>query len=223
MTDRMNDSENIAAVCDGYDSVEALVVNTNESSKDWILNSGCSFHMSPNKSWFESLELKDGGVVLLGNNKYCRVLGVGKIKIQLHDGSKIMLSEVRYIPELRRNLISLGMLETNGCWFKSENGLLKVLNGYRVLMKGTKSNGLYIFNSNTIIGSMSSITHDSDKTRLWHDRLSHVSENGLIELSKQGLLGNDKITKLELCETCIRGKSKRVKFGNDVHKTVKPF
>lgn len=108
--DRQNDSGNIAVVSHSYDSAKALFVNINESSKNWILDSGCSFHVSLNKSWFGSLELKIGVVVLLGKVYPWRVLGVGKTKIQLHDGSEMILSKVRYILKLRRNLISLWML-----------------------------------------------------------------------------------------------------------------
>ena len=41
---------------DTYDSADVLVVSTIESNKNWILDSGCSFHMTPNKDWFESLK-----------------------------------------------------------------------------------------------------------------------------------------------------------------------
>lgn len=105
------------------------MVNTDEMCKDWFLDSGCSFHMCPNKSWFESLELKEDGSVLLGNNKSCRIPVTSRMRLRLHDGSELILTEIKFIPELRRNLISLGTLKFNGCWFKSENGTMKILIG----------------------------------------------------------------------------------------------
>ena len=77
----------------------------------WVLDSGCSFHMCPNEDWFTELEHQEGGTVLLGNDQACAVKGGGSIKHRLHDGSLRLLQEVRYIPPLRRNLISLGSLE----------------------------------------------------------------------------------------------------------------
>lgn len=50
------------------------------------MDSGCSFHMTLNKEWFETIEFKEEGKVLLGNNKACRVLGKGLIRIQIFDG-----------------------------------------------------------------------------------------------------------------------------------------
>ena len=41
---------------DGYDSVEVLVVSTSESERNWIIDSGFSFHMTLNKNWFEMIK-----------------------------------------------------------------------------------------------------------------------------------------------------------------------
>ena len=57
-------------------------------------------------------------MVLLGNNKACRVVDIGPIRIKMHDGLERVLQEVRYVLELKRNLI-LGMLDQIGCSFKA--------------------------------------------------------------------------------------------------------
>ena len=44
-----------------------------------------------------------------------------------------------------------------------------------------------------------------------------MSERSLRELSKQGVLGEDKIEPLEFCEECVLGKSSRVKFSTGTH------
>jgi len=79
-------------------------------------------------------------------------------------------------------------------------------------------NGLYILDGSIVIGNASVasvVPHNNSE--LWHLRLGHVSERGLVELAKQGLLGKDKLDKLEFCEHCIRGKQHRVKFGSGMH------
>lgn len=55
--------------------------------------------------------------------------------MKLHDGSEKLLSDVRYIPDLRRNLISLGVLDTDGMWFKYDNGMLKVFDKSMLVKK----------------------------------------------------------------------------------------
>uniref|UniRef100_A0A5B6YZI2 GAG-pre-integrase domain-containing protein n=1 Tax=Davidia involucrata TaxID=16924 RepID=A0A5B6YZI2_DAVIN len=50
-------------------------------------------------------------------------------------------------------------------------------------------------------------------------RLGHMSERGMTELSKQGLLDGYKTGKLNFCEHCVFGKQCRVKFSMAVHMT----
>lgn len=57
------------------------------------------------------------------------------------------------------------------------------------------------------------------KTELWHMRLGHVGERGMVELGRRNLLGDDKIKKLELCDPCVFGKAYRVKFNKGKQKT----
>ena len=56
-----------AVASDAYESSDALVASSMDSRSEWVMDSGCSFYMSPNKKWFEDLELQNGGIVLLGN------------------------------------------------------------------------------------------------------------------------------------------------------------
>ena len=135
-TDKSKEPGNAAVATDGYESAEVLTVTEKESNKEWILDSGCSFHMCPNKSWFEVYKDGDEGMVLLGDNKACRFAGIGSIRIKMHDGLGRVLQQVMYVPELKGNLISLGMLDQIGCLFRAENGCMKVSKGFMVIMKG---------------------------------------------------------------------------------------
>ncbi|GJX53404.1 zinc finger, CCHC-type containing protein [Tanacetum coccineum] len=69
-----------------------------------------------------------------GDNKTCTIEGAGKVKIQLHDGSSFILEDVRYVPGLKRSLISLGTLEKEGYTMKMQMGRIKVIKGCRVMM-----------------------------------------------------------------------------------------
>lgn len=115
----------------------------------------------------------------------------------MHDGMERLLKEVRYIPKLKRNLISLVMLNQSDCTFKSEYGTLKVAKGSLMVMKGIIKNGLYTLVGKTIIGEASPVQNRmEDKVLLWHRRLSYDSQQGLQELEKQGLLGEEKLGEL---------------------------
>lgn len=75
---------------------------------------GCSFHITPDKSFLFDLEEFKGGKVLMTNNTHIDIHGIRKTIILNSDASKVILTGAQYIPEMSRNLISYGMLETSG-------------------------------------------------------------------------------------------------------------
>ena len=140
-------------------------------------------------------------------------MGVGNIKIKMFDGAVRTLTEVRHVPELRKSLISLGTLEASGCKYTGEGGVLKVKRGALVVIKGERMGSLYKLVGKTITGDAAvSTSSDEDATPMWHARLGHMSERGLLELHKKKLLKGIKSCKLDFCETCVIGKQCRVRF-----------
>ena len=99
------------------------------------------------------------------------VVGMGDIRILLPNGSVWLLEKVRHIPELRRNLISVGQLDDEGHAILFVGGTWKVTKGARVLAHGKKTDTLYMTSSprNTIAVADASID-----TSLWHRRLGHM-------------------------------------------------
>ncbi|KAG8503716.1 hypothetical protein CXB51_001714 [Gossypium anomalum] len=164
---------------------ELLVASTNDSkvSEEWILDSGCTFHMSPNRDWFTTYEMVSEGVVLMKNSTSCKIAGVGIIKVKMFNGVVRTLSDVRHVPELKRNLILLSTLDSKGYRYTAESGALKISKGSLVVMKGQrKTVKLYVLQGSTVTGDTvvaSSSLSDDDITKLWHMRLGHMSENGM--------------------------------------------
>ena len=67
----------------------------------WIIDSECSFHMTPNKHWFVNYQDTSGGKVLVGNYHECKVLGIGDVRLKMHDNSYRTLKSVRHVPKLK--------------------------------------------------------------------------------------------------------------------------
>lgn len=57
---------------------------------------------------------------LLGDDLGYRVVGIGDIKFKMHDVVERVLQGVMHVPGLRRNLISHGLLQNVGMYFRSE-------------------------------------------------------------------------------------------------------
>lgn len=79
--------------------------------------------MSPYKSDFTKYQDYNGGKVIMGNNAVCKIIRIGYINLKLHDDTIRELKQVRYVLDLKRNMISLGMLDQIGCSVKIESGV----------------------------------------------------------------------------------------------------
>lgn len=66
---------------------------------------------------------------MMGNNVMCKVVGIDNINLKLHDGSTYELKQVKHVPDLKRNLISLGMMDQIGCIVKLQNRVMSAVKG----------------------------------------------------------------------------------------------
>ncbi|XP_019430380.1 PREDICTED: uncharacterized protein LOC109337785 [Lupinus angustifolius] len=104
----------------------ATVLNSNEESDVWYLDTGCSNHMTGKKEWFTSLDETTKSKVKFADNSAVSVEGIGKIVIQRKDGKKAYISNVLYVPKMKSNLISLGQLLEKGYSMEMKDGMLRV-------------------------------------------------------------------------------------------------
>lgn len=72
----------------------------------WVLNSGCTSHMTSRRDWFCSFQEIGSTTILLGDGHAVESKGQGSVNINTHGGSIKVLNNVKYVPDLRRNLIS---------------------------------------------------------------------------------------------------------------------
>lgn len=103
---------------------------------------GFSYQMCLRKVYFKTLYSKAGGIVWLGDNKVCIFHGIGTIRLKMFDDREFLLCNVRYLFELKKNLLSIKMFNDIGYCTKS--GVLKILHGEWIMAKGLKCVG-YIF------------------------------------------------------------------------------
>ena len=91
---------------------------------------------------------------------------------------------------------------------------MKVTCGSLVMMKGKINGNLYTLMGEIVLGSaaIGDSTVESDKMRLWHMCLGHMTEKGLMILGQLGMLKGMEKPSMEFCEDCIYRKQCRVQF-----------
>ncbi|RVW18807.1 Retrovirus-related Pol polyprotein from transposon TNT 1-94 [Vitis vinifera] len=188
---------------------DALLLAVDSPLDDWVLDSGASFHTTPHREIIQNYIAGDFGKVYLADGSALDVVGLGDVRISLPNGSVWLLEKVRHIPDLRRNLISVGQLDDEGHAILFVGGTWKVTKGARVLARGKKTGTLYMTSCprDTI-----AVADASTDTSLWHRRLGHMSEKGMKMLLSKGKLPELKSIDFDMCESCILGKQKKVSF-----------
>ena len=97
-------------------------VITNKSTKDWIIDSGCTNYMIHDRELFKELNKSNICTVRIGNGERV-VEGIRTISIKIHSGIKLIFY-VLYVSEITQNLSSVAqMFENKVCVIKDANNL----------------------------------------------------------------------------------------------------
>lgn len=109
----------------------------------WIIDSGCSHHMTGDKIKFEHMEHYDGGSVRFGNNEPCYIKGKGCILLT----NELRRDNAYWVEGLKHNLLSVAQLNKIGFKVEFMTGKAKLLDGNGNLVgsgKQTKGNLFYL-------------------------------------------------------------------------------
>lgn len=200
-----------------------LTASVHDTRDQWVLDSGCTFHITPDKDALFDFEEVDGGKVLMGNNTYSEVTGIGKLKIINPDKTEVILTNVRYMPSMGRNLISFGQLEKSGCSYEGSGFNVTFSRKGKRVISGTYREGLYFLNGSVQKGTAAIARPEIDTTRRWHSRLGHMGLKCMNELVKGGYLDGKEVHTLDFCEECVLGKAQKQSFQEGKHTSKKPL
>ncbi|GFS44706.1 UDP-Glycosyltransferase superfamily protein [Actinidia rufa] len=113
--DQSSDTAATAVMADD-DEIDVLLAASDDGKSDWILDSGSAYHLCRDREVFSTYAACEGRI-WMANNTSSRVVGRGSVRFRMADGRSVTLTEVRHVPNLRKNLISIGMLDAKGCSF----------------------------------------------------------------------------------------------------------
>ncbi|GKA88224.1 putative ribonuclease H-like domain-containing protein, partial [Tanacetum coccineum] len=147
-----------------------------------IFDSGCSRHMTRNKSFLTDYQEVDGGfVAFAGNPKGGKITRKGKIRTE-----KLDFEDVYFVKELKFNLFSVSQMcdKKNNVFFTETECLVlspefKLLDESQVLLKVPRQNNMYSFDLKNVVpsGGLTCLFAKAtiDESNLWHRRLGHIN------------------------------------------------
>lgn len=189
----------------GVSSHETLLAAS--SSREWILDSGATRHMTPIKEGLLNFQPMQGKIYL-GDDTSLPIRGVGSLPLASVDSGGTHNIEVLYVPKLHYHLLSVFELCKAGFSVEFDDNRLTVKHkdSKAVSLEGAPHNGIYRVSipSTALVSSTSS--------SLWHARYGHLNNEYLRKATKlvDGLpsipLNKD------LCSSCVKGKQHRDNF-----------
>ncbi|GJW73179.1 retrovirus-related pol polyprotein from transposon TNT 1-94 [Tanacetum coccineum] len=183
----------------------------------FIVDSGCTKHMTGNLKLLCNFVEKFLGTVRFGNDQFAPILGYG----DLNQGN-VTIKRVYYVEGLNHNLFSVGQfcdadLEVA---FRKSTCFVRDLQG-NDLLTGSRGSDLYTISlqettSSTPICFMAKAS--PTQAWLWHRRLSHLNFDYITLLSKKDImtgLPKLKYVKDQLCSSCEMSKANRSSFKSN--------
>ncbi|GJR89644.1 retrovirus-related pol polyprotein from transposon TNT 1-94 [Tanacetum coccineum] len=177
----------------------------------WIVDIGCSKHMTGDRSLLKNFIKKFIGTVRFGNDNFAAITGYDDY---IH--GNITICHLYYVEGLGHNLFSVGQfcdgdIEVS---FRSKTCYVQNLEGDDLLTGGRESNLYTISISDMAASSPVCLMSKATLTKLWlwHHRLSHLNFGTINDLTRLDLvdgLPKFKYGKDHLCSACERGKSKK--------------
>ncbi|KAI3703127.1 hypothetical protein L6452_28883 [Arctium lappa] len=196
--------------------------------KSWIVDSGCSNHMTGDKEKLQNLiEYKGSRVVVMANNTKLPIAHVGNTSLSPQGDKEVSLQDVYHVPGMKKNLLSVTQLTSTGHYVVFGPQYVKVYNDLKVAgtqtMEGQRLDSVYVMSAQTAYVEK---TRRNETTDLWHMRLSHVSYFKLeMMMKKETLRGLPKLdVKTDtICAGCQYGKAHQLPYEESKFRANKPL
>ena len=179
----------------------------------WMIDSGCSRHMTGDASLFLKLGNKATGSVTFANNESAKVIGKGCVGKE----NTIIIKNALLVDGVKFNLLSVSQLcdsnfdvsfYADKCIISHKSSALSI--------SGFRANNVYYVDFDDVKGDIVCMSSMVDDVDLWHRRLGHASIELLSKLNRNEHvrgLPNLKYEKGKLCDACQLGKLHRSSFN----------
>jgi hypothetical protein len=188
-----------------------LVLSAQRQKNPWYIDSGCSKHMTRDKSKFLTLSESKSGNVTFGNDALGKIKGKGMVSLSNGKGKD---QDVLFVDGLKHNLLSVSQVCDKGCEFvfTSKYCKIKSLSSGQLVAKVIRTeNNVYVLKEEKEECHLS----EYDEILLWHRRLGHLNFDHIIKIRNNGAVKSLlKISKPydSVCKPCQTRKLTRTQF-----------
>ncbi|KAA8547802.1 hypothetical protein F0562_004231 [Nyssa sinensis] len=211
------DAEALFAIEEEESACTATTSEQIDYEKDWIIDSGCSNHMTGDKEKLQDLsEYKGRRVVVTANNSKLPIAHIGNTVVSSHyNTNDVSLQNVYHVPGMKKNLLSVAQLTSSGHFVLFGPQDVKVYRDFEIMeepvMKGRRLESVYVMSAETAYVEK---TRKNETADLWHMRLSHVSYSKLTVMMKKSMLKGLpqlEVRKDTICAGCHKMDKKAVR------------
>lgn len=200
-------------ISDGVAIASELLFQINEKltkGAEWIVDSGATSHMCAEKALFTKIDFTKKKEVFLGDNSSMKVEGIGMLNVCCLDGDgKVRyatVTDVLYIPQIKRNLLSVSKLSLKGFDVSFARSRPAILRKGVIVAQIRESEGLF----KLIVPSDKEEAHYSVTRNLLHERLGHPSKQSLERIIKNSIgLPTSVKDVVDFCDSCVLAKISR--------------
>ena len=116
-----------------------------QTSAGWLLDSGASSHMCPDRDEFSKIDsLKDPIMITIADGSEVEAKGVGTVRVQLKTGEVIRIEETLWVPGLDRRLLSISALSRKGLKVIFSNLSCQIRSNAEVIAQVPRRNKMYV-------------------------------------------------------------------------------
>ena len=142
----------------------------------------------------------------MGDTSRVAAVVVGVVTLHFKGGKFLVLDDCLYVPNVRRNLISVSCLSCNGySSFFNKNSVFIKFND-DIICSGMLHDNLYLLKLLTLQVNSHETNHKRkeisqvNQTHLWHLKLGHINLERIRRMVTGGLISPLDVTTLPVCE-----------------------
>lgn len=137
-----------------------------------MVDSSASCHLTSNANFFSSYINGNFGYVRIGNEGSSKIVGIGIVCLETSTGCKLVLENVRHVPDVIMNIISIGKLDDDGYVNRFGEGKWKLTKGSLIVARGKKQKDVYMMQAKLCMEKDKNVPGSSIGAS--HKRLDHM-------------------------------------------------